>query len=656
MRHRSELVSFLILGVILGVCSPFAVSDGDLQITVEVLIDFGNGISEWADVVLNENHTAIYATELACLKLDIELTVIWSQYGAFVSEIGGMSSSDWSWWWGFFVWNHSQKSWVSSQVGASSLELQEGDIIGWSPAWDYLDPAKPIPTPSMKYPWIGFQQDCFKSGFTRNLGPDSNAVTWIFDTQTIEMSASPAIADEKVIVNNWGGTFCLDEEGSILWRNEDVKGAYSPAIGNSKVFVGGKDGYLYALNITTGDIIWKTEITSQPGISGVTSPPALVRDKIYLGSFNFSGGSAYFYCIDEDDGAVLWKSPTLVSVYFSSPCISDDKAYVGTMGLYNSTTLHWKEPYGMYCFDAKNGNELWYHPVNGSIGSSPTMVDDTIVFTAKDGYIYCLNAEDGELAWRKNIGISVSSPAVWQDSIYVGIGEMNGAGRFFCLDSAGNTIWEYIPNGAVQSSPALSGDHVYFATNVKNGTIYCLNCNSGELVWKYKPYPEQYIISSPAVVNEKLYIGCDNGRLYCFGGLGPNITVDYKGTSGKIHVGEDVRFLHRNEEYLMIITGLESNIVTLNIDSIPDIIDVKVGETEYLDTDRNGKSDLTISITDINTSSQTVSMVLKSVDEPKDESWGPMPLFLLTAVITVIVLVIVGIAANLKGRKARGKT
>jgi hypothetical protein len=382
----------------------------------------------------------------------------------------------------------------------------------------------------------------------------------------------------------------------------------------------------------------------------------LVRDKIYVGSFNFSGGPGQLYCIDEDSGEGIWKAPISSSVFFSSPSVTENRVYVGIMGLYNSSTLQWKEPYGLYCFDSNNGDELWYYPLNGSIGSSPTPVDDTVLFTSKDGYIYCLNAENGELVWKKNIGSSVSSPAVWQERIYVGTGEMNGAGKFLCLDLDGNLLWEYIPNGAVQSSPTVAGDYVYFATNVQNGTIYCLNRNSGERVWEYKPYPEQYIISSPAIVHDKLYIGCDNGILFCLGGSQPNITADYEGSSQKIHVGEDVTFFHHDEVHMMIITSLDSNIVTLSIDSIPGIINIEKGETRYLDIDDNGKNDLSISITNINASSQTASVTIRRINEPKDESLELMPFFLLIAGIILIILIIVGIIIKLNRRKAHGKT
>jgi outer membrane protein assembly factor BamB len=326
------------------------------------------------------------------------------------------------------------------------------------------------------------------------------------------------VADDKVVINNWGGVFCLNLNGEIIWKNDDVLGGFSPAIAANSVFVGGKDGFLYSLNLTSGKTKWRTKITSDPGISGVTSAPAVDKGRIYVGSFNFSGGAGSLLCLDAKSGSIIWDAPIKSSIYFSSPAVLDDKVFVGTMGLYNSSSLQWNPPYGMYCYSKKNGELIWNFSVDGSVGASSTIADEKLLFTSKDGYLYCLDVEDGELIWKKEIGSSVSSPALSQDKLYVGSGEMNNEGIFYALDLNGNILWEFVPNGAVQSSPAVAGDFVYFATNVKEGTIYCLNKTGGELVWQYKPTPEEYIISSPAVVGGKMYIASDNGRLYNFEG------------------------------------------------------------------------------------------------------------------------------------------
>ena len=645
MKSCKFIVIMLILGAIIMASIPTINSEENSDISVEVMIDFGDGIVEWSEVNLSTNRTAINATEKACEKLDLDVTIIWSQWGAFVSKIDG-KPIDYSWWWWFIIWNDTQEKWEGSMVGASSVDLNDGDVIGWS-----SNSSKPLATPYAKHPWPAFQNNALNLGATESNGPETNAVDWIFDTETKELAASPVIAQNKVLVNNWGGTFYLSEEGELLWKNSEVKGVFSPTLGHGKVLVGGKDGYLYSLNITNGEILWKTKITPNPGLSGVTSPAKIVNGRIYLGSFDFKGGTGYLYCLREEDGQVLWKNTTLSSVYFSSPSVIENRVFVGTMGLYNSTTLQWGPPYGLFCFDAKNGEPIWNFSVNGSVGSSPTIVDDKVLFTSKDGYLYSLNATNGNFVWKKEIGSSVSSPALWQNKIFIGSGEMNGEGKFYSFDLEGNPLWEFIPNGAVQSSPAVAGNFVYFATNVQNGTIYCLNLSNGQLVWQFKPWPAQYIISSPAIVEGKLFIASDNGRLYCLGGELKNITVSDTKSTAVIYTGEDVKFIHKDEEKKLIITSIDANVVTLKIDSLPLTVEVNVGKTKKLDTDGNGKNDLSITVNNVNASSQTASLTVKALAESQDTGMNVNPILAFVIIIIVIIFIVLGITVNLKRRR-----
>jgi outer membrane protein assembly factor BamB len=615
------------------------------------MVDFGNGEVEWAEVGLSDNQTGIKATEDACQKLGLSITASWGPYGAFVSEIGGAAAPfDYSWWWGIFVWNHSQNSWESSSYGASSIELEDGDVIGWTPAWDYLDPAKPTPTPSMKFPWLQFRHDATNSGHTKNLGPRNNSVSWIFDTKTKELASSPVIAGEKIVINNWGGVFCLDLDGEILWHNMDVLGGFSPAIAYNTVFIGGKDGYLYSLNFTNGEILWSTKITSHPGISGVTSSPKVDKGKLYVGAFNFSGGAGSLFCIDAKTGSVLWEKETSSSVYFSSPTVYDDKVFVGTMGLYNSSSLKWNAPYDFYSFNAKNGELIWKYTVDGSIGSSAAIIDNKVLFTSKNGYLYCLNSETGELIWRKEIGSSVSSPAIMDDTIFVGSGELDSEGDFYALDLNGNVLWEFAPNGAVQGSPAVSGELVYFATNVKKGTVYCLNNTNGELVWEYTPWPNEYIISSPTIVEGRAYISSDNGRLYCFDGKSTTITVELN-TPNDIHIGEEVIFIHNEKKNSLKVTGFSEDKIFIIIDSVEEEFEVNLNIIAIVDTDSDGKDDMTVLVSDLNSDTQTAHLTLDVYEEMEFKEDSRVFLVGIIVLVIIVILIIAGILVNLKRRR-----
>ncbi len=645
MRIITYLVIALFMASILSVFSPSGLSD-ESDDSVWVMVDFGNGKVEWAEVEISENNTAITVTEDACEALDLSITVIWSFLGAFVSEIGGVTPSDWSWWWGFFIWNHTWDSWEDSEVGAYELELDDGDIIGWSPAWDYIDPVPPTATPYSKYPWIMFQHDSTNSGQTGRQGPDTNSIEWIYNTQTIELAASAAIAHNKVVINNWGGVFCLDMEGDLLWQNKDIVGGFSPAISSNSVFVGGKDGFLYCLNLTNGKSRWRTKITDYPGLSGVTSSPTVEKGNVYIGAFNFSGGTGGLLCLDAKSGFIIWERKTPSSVYFSSPAVYKDRVFVGTMGLYNSSSLQWKEPYGFFCYDSRDGDLLWNFSTQGSVGSSATIFEDKVLFTSKDGFLYCLAQSDGDLEWKKEIGSSVSSPAVSGEKIFVGTGEMNREGRFLCLGEDGDILWEFIPNGAVQGSPAIAEDLVYFGTNVKNGSFYCLNAENGQLIWRYVVWPEQYIISSPAIVDGKLFIASDNGRLYCFGGETPYIDVTASQGSVDVNFGEDVIFYHQGEENNLNIVTADQEKVILRIRSLSKNVEIPRGRTFRIDSDGDGERDLLIFAEQVNTTSQTVSLSLDVYREPPKKEDERVFLIILITVLIIVVLMVAGIAKN----------
>jgi outer membrane protein assembly factor BamB len=54
----------------------------------------------------------------------------------------------------------------------------------------------------------------------------------------------------------------------------------------------------------------------------------------------------------------------------------------------------------IYCLDAENGSELWTFTPEGRVDSPPTFYGGTVTFGCRNGHIYSLGAEDGELVWR----------------------------------------------------------------------------------------------------------------------------------------------------------------------------------------------------------------------------------------------------------------
>jgi len=75
-----------------------------------------------------------------------------------------------------------------------------------------------------------------------------------------------------------------------------------------------------------------------------------------------------------------------------------------------------------------------------------------------------------------------------------------------------NTLnWTYQTNGDVESSPAVVDDRVYIGSSDNN--VYCLDATNGDELWNYPT--DESVWSSPAVVNGKVYVGSNDNNVYC---------------------------------------------------------------------------------------------------------------------------------------------
>ena len=54
----------------------------------------------------------------------------------------------------------------------------------------------------------------------------------------------------------------------------------------------------------------------------------------------------------------------------------------------------------LHALDADTGKKAWSYTAGGRIDSPPTIWQGRVLFGAADGWVYCLRADDGRLAWR----------------------------------------------------------------------------------------------------------------------------------------------------------------------------------------------------------------------------------------------------------------
>jgi outer membrane protein assembly factor BamB len=59
-----------------------------------------------------------------------------------------------------------------------------------------------------------------------------------------------------------------------------------------------------------------------------------------------------------------------------------------------------KDQHAIYALDVNDGGRLWRYTADAGIDSPPTVHEGRVLFGCTDGWVYCLRASDGELAWR----------------------------------------------------------------------------------------------------------------------------------------------------------------------------------------------------------------------------------------------------------------
>ncbi len=467
--------------------------------------------------------------------------------------------------------------WISSEFYSSSAPLfvincysAEEKLFytkaeSYIQAWDFSDPSNP---PTLEWETYvsgggsvgsGIQYGegkVFPGSFeSHQMALDAKTGDVLWDTETTgAMLFSGAYYQGRFIR---GGThdnkvYCFNTTtGEILWtfsaNTDDGYFCVGPAVAYERVYILNKDGYLYSLDINTGDVIWKYK---GPGFLMFPGNPTVADGKVYAttgqsASYTVEMGESEFACLDAYTGQLIWKLPIESFAPRESVAVAYGTLYmipgnvttaVDTITGDEYATLNevWalrSEPWPMWRRDPEHTAAgqtgpadltlRWKFMTGGGVVSSPSVAYGRVYFGSQDKNVYCVDARDSELIWKFETEARImSSPAVVDGKVYIGPDD----GYVYCLDAYnGNLIWKEDAGGYVEahfsaavllrSSPMVVNGRVYVGSLDTN--VYCLDATNGDVNWKFKT--EGYISSSPAVVNGAVYVVSqepDSGALY----------------------------------------------------------------------------------------------------------------------------------------------
>src|SRR3989440_958404 len=326
----------------------------------------------------------------------------------------------------------------------------------------------------------------------------------------------------------------------------------------SVVFVGGGDDHLYALDASSGAVIWSTPLGAPSSNTFIWASPVVYNNSVYVGTSSIGDcplTPGQLFRLDAATGSIqntfnvvasgcvgggIWSSPTIDigenSIYFTtgtiSRCPTSESNALAIVKL-NASDLSfigsWQIPKVERVKD-------------GDFGATPTLFKATIGGTVhrlvgaanKNGIYYAFDRTTisrGPL-WKANIAVggvcpqcgdgSISSSA-WDGTwLYVAggrttINSNSCKGSLRALDPAtGNFIWEHCLNdgtvlGAVTMVPGV-------VAVVEGPDLALIDATSGNTLFTYNGLSStSHFYGSPSISNGVLYVGNKDHRLYALG-------------------------------------------------------------------------------------------------------------------------------------------
>lgn len=349
-----------------------------------------------------------------------------------------------------------------------------------------------------------------------NLLYDTKA--WRFDAGAPVRSTALVHGDVLYFGNTRGDFFALDKKtGSVKWQyHTGFAINASAACQGGAVYFSDNEQTLYALDENSGGLKWKFKMGEKIPypwrFDYYFSSPTLYEDKILIG-----GDDGNFYMIAQKTGKEVWRFKSRGLVRSTASVNKADVLFGDTEGYF-------------YALDIKTGKEKWNYRIIGeplkldtlgfdrkAILAAPVVSDDKIVFGARDGYLYCLDANTGRLNWTMDHEVSwiISTVAIKDSFVVTGTSD----GRFVQAVNlnTGKEIWKHHTPLATWSSPLINNDKVY--EGCYDGQLFCLDLKTGKRISQF--CTNGIIYSSPVISDSLLYIGSDDGGMYALRGQAP---------------------------------------------------------------------------------------------------------------------------------------
>jgi outer membrane protein assembly factor BamB len=260
-----------------------------------------------------------------------------------------------------------------------------------------------------------------------------------------------------------GNLYALDAVTGVLKWTFKTNGIIhgSPALYQGTVYFGSWDTYMYAVDAKTGKEKWKFKTRDQPGmhlLEGIQASPAVADSIVYFGARD-----GYFYALNANTGDSVWTFSADNSWVLTTAAIQEGTVYFGT-----------SDTYVMLALDARTGRKKYSVKAAGYLYSSPAIAGSTVYYGDFTGNFYALDLNSGGKRWQvfATEGRKANAARILNEKGELDFSFTAGAQDLTLYESSVDVMNEFYNLGPIVSSPAVSGNAVYFGS--ADGYLYAL--------------------------------------------------------------------------------------------------------------------------------------------------------------------------------------
>jgi len=286
--------------------------------------------------------------------------------------------------------------------------------------------------------WLMYHADASRSAYTEEPIPNQLSLRWVFQSQSPPVPAwptsaridfdlvfQPIIAGQTVLFGSStdNKVYAFDAvTGKQKWKfftNAPIR--FSPIAWRDRAFVVSDDGWLYALALDDGKLLWKhrggpSDVTVV-GNERITSKwparggPVVLGDIVYFAAGVWPSDGVYLHALDAATGKPVWANDKTGQLEMAQPHGgANAESGVSSQGYLLADAERIIVPAGRSVpavFNRSNGELLYYHlQKNQHRGGTQTMITDGVFSNA--GCLFDL--ETGDLSASFSMGASVAIP------------------------------------------------------------------------------------------------------------------------------------------------------------------------------------------------------------------------------------------------------